>query len=99
MKTWPGETWKTGGGPVWGWLSYDPELRLVYYGTGNPGPGNPEQRRGDNQFTSGVLPATSIPARRAGITRARRTICSTMTTSTRSSSSTCRRGAAGESRR
>ena len=55
MKTWPGETWKTGGGPVWGWLSYDPELRLVYYGTGNPGPWNPEQRRGDNQFTSGVF--------------------------------------------
>jgi PQQ-dependent dehydrogenase (methanol/ethanol family) len=38
VKTWPGETWKTGGGPVWGWLSYDPKLRLVYYGTGNPGP-------------------------------------------------------------
>jgi len=55
VRTWPGETWKTGGGPVWGWISYDPELRLVYYGTGNPGPWNPEQREGDNQFTSGVF--------------------------------------------
>jgi PQQ-dependent dehydrogenase (methanol/ethanol family) len=55
VKSWPGETWKTGGGPVWGWISYDPETRLVYYGTGNPGPWNPSQRPGDNQFTSGIF--------------------------------------------
>ena len=52
VKTWPGTQWKVGGGTVWGWLSYDPALDLVYYGTGNPGPWNPEQRPGDNKWTS-----------------------------------------------
>lgn len=55
MKTWPGETWKIGGGTVWGFVSYDPELDLIYYGTGNPGPWNPEQRPGDNKWTSGIF--------------------------------------------
>jgi lanthanide-dependent methanol dehydrogenase len=55
VHTWPGETWKIGGGSVWGWLSYDPQLKLVYYGTSNPGPWNQEQRPGDNKFTSGVF--------------------------------------------
>jgi lanthanide-dependent methanol dehydrogenase len=36
-------------------VSYDAELDLVYYGTGNPGPWNPEQRPGDNKWTSGVF--------------------------------------------
>ena len=47
--------WKIGGGNVWGWLSYDPELNLIYHGTGNPGPWNPEQRPGDNKWTAGVF--------------------------------------------
>src|SRR5947207_3297077 len=55
VSTWPGEAWRFGGGTVWGWISYDPELDLVFYGTGNPGPWNPEQRPGDNQFTSGLF--------------------------------------------
>ena len=38
VKSWPKDGWKNGGAPVWGWLSYDPELDLVYYGTGNPAP-------------------------------------------------------------
>jgi PQQ-dependent dehydrogenase (methanol/ethanol family) len=54
-RSWANETWKQGGGPVWGWLSYDPELDLLYYATGNPGPYNPEQREGDNKWTSSVL--------------------------------------------
>jgi PQQ-dependent dehydrogenase (methanol/ethanol family) len=54
-KTWSGNTWQRGGGPVWGWLSYDAELDLLYYGTGNPGPYNAEQRAGDNKWTSSVL--------------------------------------------
>jgi len=61
VKTWPPEAWKIGGGNVWAWISYDPELDLVYYGTGNPGPWNPEQRPGANKWTSGVFardPAT-----------------------------------------
>src|SRR5207237_9175842 len=55
MKTWPSEAWKIGGGTVWGWISYDPQLDLIYYGTGNPGPCNPEQRPGANKWTSGIL--------------------------------------------
>jgi PQQ-dependent dehydrogenase (methanol/ethanol family) len=55
IHSWPGETWRTGGGAVWGWVSYDPELNLVYYGTSNPGPWNSEVRTGDNKFTSGIF--------------------------------------------
>jgi alcohol dehydrogenase (cytochrome c) len=51
--TWPNEqAWRIGGGAVWGWISYDPEADLVYYGTSNPGPWNPDQRPGDNKWTS-----------------------------------------------
>jgi PQQ-dependent dehydrogenase (methanol/ethanol family) len=55
ITTWPGEGWRTGGGTVWGWISYDPELDLIYYGTANPGPWNPAQRPGDNKWTAGVF--------------------------------------------
>ena len=55
VTTWPPNAWEHGGGTVWGWISYDPELDLIYYGTGNPGPWNPEQRPGDNKWTSGVF--------------------------------------------
>ncbi|HSK09108.1 MAG TPA: methanol/ethanol family PQQ-dependent dehydrogenase [Vicinamibacterales bacterium] len=55
VTTWPPDAWNIGGGTVWGWISYDPELDLIYYGTGNPGPWNPEQRPGDNKWTAGVF--------------------------------------------
>jgi lanthanide-dependent methanol dehydrogenase len=55
VKTWPPEAWKIGGATVWGWLSYDPETRLVFYGTSNPGPWNPDQRPGDNKWSTGVF--------------------------------------------
>jgi PQQ-dependent dehydrogenase (methanol/ethanol family) len=55
VKTWPAEAWKIGGGTVWGWISYDAQLDLVYYGTANPGPWNPHQRPGDNKWTSGIF--------------------------------------------
>ncbi len=61
IGTWPGEAWKIGGGTVWGFVSYDPALDVLYYGTGNPGPWNPAQRPGDNKWTSGIFardPAT-----------------------------------------
>jgi len=61
VKTWPGNAWNIGGGTVWGFVSYDPELDLIFYGTANPGPWNPEQRPGPNKWTSGVFarrPAT-----------------------------------------
>jgi lanthanide-dependent methanol dehydrogenase len=54
-KSWADNSWKTGGAPVWGWVSYDPKLDLIYYGTGNPSPYNPEQRVGDNKWTGSVL--------------------------------------------
>ncbi|WP_298231753.1 methanol/ethanol family PQQ-dependent dehydrogenase [uncultured Azohydromonas sp.] len=54
-RSWPGQAWKQGGGNVWGWVSYDPRLDLLYHGTGNPGPWNPEQRPGSNHWTSGVF--------------------------------------------
>ena len=55
VKSWPPDAWRIGGGTVWGWLSYDPALDLLYYGTANPGPWNPEQRPGDNKWTSGIF--------------------------------------------
>ena len=54
-STWTGDSWKRGGGPVWGWITYDPQLDLIYFGTGNPGPYNPEQRAGENKWTNSVL--------------------------------------------
>ena len=45
-ETWDGDAWKTGGASVWVTGSYDPELNLVYWGTGNPGPDwNPHDAR------------------------------------------------------
>jgi lanthanide-dependent methanol dehydrogenase len=55
MNTWPGDSWKIGGGTGWSWTSYDPDLDLFYYGTANPGPWNPEQRPGDNKWTSALF--------------------------------------------
>lgn len=55
VRTWPPGAWQRGGGTVWGWISYDPELNLIYYGTANPGPWNAEQRPGDNKWTAGVF--------------------------------------------
>jgi lanthanide-dependent methanol dehydrogenase len=55
VSSWPPGAWKIGGGTVWGWISYDPQLDLIYYGTANPGPWNAEQRPGDNKWTSGMF--------------------------------------------
>jgi PQQ-dependent dehydrogenase (methanol/ethanol family) len=55
VKSWPPDMWKIGGGTVWGWISYDPELDLIYYGTANPCPWNPEVRPGDNKWTAGIF--------------------------------------------
>ncbi len=54
-SSWPKEHWKVGGGSVWGWVSYDPELDLIYYGTGNPGPWDADLRPGDNKWTAGIF--------------------------------------------
>ena len=54
LKTWEGDQWKIGGGCTWGWISYDPQLNLVYYGSGNPSTWNPTQRPGDNKWSMTV---------------------------------------------
>ena len=46
-ETWEGDSWKTGGASVWITGAYDPELNLIYWGTGNPGPDwNPDDAAG-----------------------------------------------------
>jgi lanthanide-dependent methanol dehydrogenase len=54
-NTWQGEQWKIGGGTTWGWYSYDPELNLMYYGSGNPSTWNPKQRPGDNRWSMTIF--------------------------------------------
>ena len=50
------EGWKHGGGSVWVTGSYDPDLNLTYWGTGNVGPDySHEQRPGDNLYTAAVV--------------------------------------------
>ena len=53
--TWEGDQWKIGGGTTWGWYSVDPELNLIYYGTGNPSTWNPAQRPGDNRWSMTIF--------------------------------------------
>ena len=55
VKTWEGDQWKIGGGCTWGWMSYDPELNLIYYGSGNPSTWNPSQRPGDNRWSMTIF--------------------------------------------
>jgi len=65
LKTWNGEDWKLGGGTTWGWYTYDPQLNLVYYGSGNPGTWNPTQRPGDNKWSTTIFarnPDTGVAA-------------------------------------
>jgi PQQ-dependent dehydrogenase (methanol/ethanol family) len=55
LKTWQGDQWKIGGGCTWGWISYDPQLDLFYYGSGNPSTWNPKQRPGDNKWSMTIF--------------------------------------------
>ena len=54
-ETWAGDSMKTGGGSTWITGSYDPDLDLVFWGTGNPAPWNPLGRKGDNLYTNSIL--------------------------------------------
>src|SRR6185436_6095188 len=55
-ETWGGDSWKHGGASTWITGSYDPELNLLYWGTGNPGPDyNGDNRPGDNLYSDSVL--------------------------------------------
>lgn len=51
VSTWTTDQWKLGGATQWGWVSYDPELNLIFYRTGNPGVWNDDQRPGDNKWS------------------------------------------------
>ena len=53
--TWPGETYKRGGGSVWITGTYDPETNLAFWGTGNAAPWMPDTRPGDNLYTSSTI--------------------------------------------
>ena len=56
VRTWSGESWRTGGSASWITGAYDPDLDLVYWGTGNPGPDwNGDVRLGDNLYSDSVL--------------------------------------------
>ena len=55
LKSWEGDQWKIGGGDTWGWMAYDPELNLIYYGSGNPSTWNPVQRPGDNKWSMTIF--------------------------------------------
>ncbi|MGH9722883.1 MAG: PQQ-dependent dehydrogenase, methanol/ethanol family [Bryobacteraceae bacterium] len=55
-KTWKGDSWKTGGAPTWLTGSYDPDLNLIYWGTGNPAPAwNADAREGDNLYSNSMV--------------------------------------------
>ena len=59
--TWKPDAYKTGGAPTWLTGSYDPQLDLVYWGTGNGGPWNAAARGADSLYIGSVLairPAT-----------------------------------------
>ena len=78
------ETWSDaavlprGGGATWMTGSYDPELNLIYWGTGNP---NPDyyglDRQGDNLYTASLIAVDADTGSCAGISSSRRTICTT----------------------
>ncbi len=55
LNSWEGDQWKIGGGTTWGWYSYDPDLDLFYYGTGNPSTWNATQRPGDNKWSMTIF--------------------------------------------
>jgi PQQ-dependent dehydrogenase (methanol/ethanol family) len=55
VKSWQDDQWQHGGATAWGWITYDPDLNLIYYGTSNPGTWNPNQRPGDNKWSTSVF--------------------------------------------
>lgn len=54
-ESWPGDSWQTGGAPVWVTGTYDPELNISYWGTGNAGPWVGDARPGDNLYANSVI--------------------------------------------
>jgi lanthanide-dependent methanol dehydrogenase len=83
VASWPPDAWRIGGGTVWGWLTYDPEAELLYHGTANPGPWNPEQRPGDNKWTAGIFARDADTGEAVWFSSGARTTSTTTTASTR----------------
>jgi alcohol dehydrogenase (cytochrome c) len=54
-NTWPDDAANASGGSTWTTGTYDPDLDLVFWGTGNPAPWNALLRNGDNLFTESIL--------------------------------------------
>jgi len=55
VATWPPSAWQHGGGGVSGPILWDAASDLLFHGTGHPAPLNPDQRQGDNRWTSGLF--------------------------------------------
>ena len=56
FKTWGGDSAKSGGGPTWVTGAYDPKLKLIYWGVGNPSPDwNGDARPGANLYTDSFI--------------------------------------------
>lgn len=54
--TWIGDSWKTGGAPTWLTGTFDPELNVIYWPTGNPSPNYiGDGRKGDNLYSNSVV--------------------------------------------
>ena len=88
VTTWPANAWEQGGGTMWGWISYDPELIWYFTGLQIRARGTRSSARATTSGRQGFLLATQIPAKRAGSTSSVRTICTIGTGSTKSSCST-----------
>ena len=55
VSSWPGDEWKRGGATASGWISYDPDLDLIFYGTDHPGAYNATVRAGDNKWSATIF--------------------------------------------
>ena len=53
--TWGSNIWEHGGATVWSWFTYDPQLNLMFYGTSNAAPWNPDVRPGDNKWSAAIF--------------------------------------------
>ena len=82
-ETWPPDKWQIGGGTVWGWISYDPDLKLIYYGTSTRARGTMISVLAITSGPPRSSPAIPTPGMQSGLTRWARTTYGTMTRSTR----------------
>ncbi|WP_084679272.1 PQQ-dependent dehydrogenase, methanol/ethanol family [Methylocystis sp. ATCC 49242] len=55
VSTWPTNMWRHGGATSWAWITYDPALNLIFYGTSQPGTFNPDMRPGDNKWGATIF--------------------------------------------